>query len=146
MRLSCQKFSLVLFLLAIACSDPAGPDTVLARFELQSINGRSLPTYLAVTPGPSATIFSSTITLDKSGKAVITEHRDDMLIGERTYTYTTTYTIDGLTLNIAGQTCLAYPDCIGPRVGRLVNTRLNVTINPASDFPIVYEYTYAVNL
>jgi hypothetical protein len=140
MRLSRQKISLSAFAFIIACSDPTGPTAISAHFALQSINGRSLPTYLAATPGPTATILSSTLTLDKTGTAVIVEHRDDMWIGERTYTSTTTYTIRGSKLEIDGQACLAYPDCIGDRVGSIVNDRLYLTINPESDFPIVYEY------
>jgi hypothetical protein len=140
MRLSCQKVSLVAFALIIACNDPAGPTAVSAHFALQSINGRPLPTYLAATPGPTATILSSSLTLDNTGKAVIVEHRDDMWIGERTYTSTTTYTLRGSRLEIDGQACLAYPECIGDRVGSILNDRLYLTINPETDFPIVYEY------
>jgi len=146
MRLSCQKASLLVLASTIACSDSTGPRTVSAHFVLQSINGRALPTYLAATPGPSTTIFSSTLTLDRSGNAVITEYRDDMLIGERTYTSTTTYTINGSKIEIAGQACLTYPDCIGQRAGTIFNNRLNLTINPRMDFPIVYEYRAAANL
>ncbi len=145
MHLSRQKISLLVLASTIACSDSTGPRTVSAHFVLQSIDGRVLPTYLAATPGPSTTIFSSTLTLDRSGNAVITEHRDDMLIGERTYTSTTTYTINGSQIEIAGQACLVYPDCIGRRAGTIFYNRLNLTINPRMDFPIVYEYRAAAN-
>lgn len=140
MRLFCQKVSLLVFALIIACHEPTGPTAISAHFVLQSIDGRSLPTYLAATPGPTATILSSSLTLDKTGKAVIAEHRDDMWIGERTYTNSTTYTIRGSKLEIHGQACLAYPDCIGDRIGSIINDRLNLIINPESDFQIVYEY------
>jgi hypothetical protein len=95
MRLSCQKVSLLILASAIACSEPAGPRTVSAQFELQAINGRPLPTYLAPTPGPTATILSSTLVLEKTGKGVMTEHRDDMFQGETTSTYTFDYRING---------------------------------------------------
>jgi hypothetical protein len=145
MRLSCQKVSLLLFASIIACHDPTGPGTISAHFVLHSINGRPLPTYLAATPGPTATIISSDLTLDKAGNAVIIEHRDDMFNGERTYTYTTSYEIRGFKIDIHGQVCLAYPDCLGNRAGTIFNERLNMIINPTSDFHIVYEYHAAAN-
>jgi hypothetical protein len=145
MRLSCQKVPLLVLASIIACTDSTGPRTVSAHFVLQSIDGRALPTYLAATPGPSTTIVSSTLTLDLSGNAVFTEHRDDMNIGERTYTSATTYTVNGSQIEIAGQACLTYPDCIGQRVGTIFNNRLNLTINPRMDFQIVYEYRAAAN-
>jgi len=140
MRLSCQKISLLVFASAIACHSSTGPGTISAHFVLQSINGRPLPTYLATTPGPSTTIFSSTLILDKAGNAVTTEHRDDMFVGERTYTSTTTYTIRGFQIEIRAEPCLAYPNCVGDRVGMILNDRLNLIINPRSDFQIIYEY------
>ena len=74
MRLSCQKVSLLLFASIIACHDPTGPSTISAHFVLQSINGRPLPTYLAATPGPTTTIISSDLTLDKAGNGPYTQH------------------------------------------------------------------------
>ncbi len=142
MRLSCQKVSLLVFASAIACHNATGPSTISAHFVLQSINGRPLPTYLAATPGPTATIISSSLTLDETGKAVIVEHRDDMFVGERTYTSTTSYTIRGLQIEIFAEPCLAYvgANCAENRVGKILNDRLNLIINPSSDFQIVYEY------
>ena len=145
MRLSCQKVSLLVVASAIACHNPTGPGTIAAYFVLQSINGRPLPTYLATTPGPSTTIFSSTLTLDKAGNAVITEHRDDMFIGERTYTSTTSYIIRGVQIEIRAEPCLAYPNCVGDRVGKILNGRLNLNINPKSEFQIIYEYRASDN-
>lgn len=146
MRLSCQKVSLLLFASIIACHDPTSPSTISAHFVLQSINGRPLPTYLSATPGPTATIISSDLTLDKAGNAVIIEHRDDMFNGERTYTYTTSYEIRGFQIEIHPQVCLAIiPDCVGRRAGTVFKGRVNMIINPTSDFQILYEYRAAAN-
>jgi hypothetical protein len=145
MRLSCWKIFLPLFASVIACTDTTGPSTVSAHFVLESINGRPLPTYLAITPGPSSTIFSSTLTLDKAGTAVITEHRDDMLLGERTYTSSTSYRIHGLQIEIDAQSCLAYPNCIGDRAGKIFNGRLSLNINPRSQIQIIYDYRASDN-
>jgi len=146
MRLSCQKVSLLLFASIIACHDPTGPSTISAHFVLQSINGRPLPTYLAATPGPTTTIISSDLTLDKAGNAVIIEHRDEMFHGEQTSTYATNYEIRGFEIQLHPQVCLAIiPDCFEGRAGTVFNGRLNMTINHASDFHIVYEYRAAAN-
>ena len=141
MHLSCQKVSLLILVSTIACHDPAGPATVSANFVLTAINGRPLPTYLAATPGPTTTIISSILTLDKAGKGVMTEHRDDMFLGEGTYTYTFDYKIRGLQIETGpSDACPINSNCLGVRTGMIFNGRLNLVINPDSDLRIVYEY------
>ena len=81
MRLSRQKAFLLVLIASIACHSTTGPETISAFFTLQTIDGRALPTYLAATPGPSATIISSSLALYTTGKAVMIEHRNEMLRG-----------------------------------------------------------------
>jgi hypothetical protein len=85
MRLPCQKAFILLALTTIACQDPVWPPRVTARFALNDINGRALPTYVAPTPGFSPTIVWGTLILYSSGKAVMTEYRREFDT-ETTYT------------------------------------------------------------
>ena len=147
MRLSCQKAFLLLFA-TIACHNSTGPRTVSAQFALQTIDGRQLPTYLAATPGPTATIFWSTLTLDQSGKAVMTEHRRvDPFSTEGTYTNTLDYRIQGFQIEIGSfEPCPINASCAANMVGTIVGSTLRLLINPGSSFPITYEYRTAPTL
>jgi hypothetical protein len=141
MRLSRQKALLLILVSSAACSGATGPETVAAFFELKSINGRPLPTYLAATPGPSRTVISSNLTLYKSGKAVMVEHRDDMFTGEGTYTTNYNYRIQGNQIVVGTFQCPINADCASYMKGTISPLSLNLVINPASvDFQIVYEY------
>jgi len=114
---------------------------VSANYALQAINGRQLPTYLASTPGPTATIYWSTLTLDQSGKAVMTEHRVDTFSPEATYTTTFDYRITGFQIEIGSfQPCPSNASCLANMKGTVIGSTVNLLINPGSDFPINYEY------
>jgi hypothetical protein len=144
MRLSRQKVSLLLLVSGIACSDSTGPNTVSAFFRLQTIDGRVLPTYIAVTPGPNATIISSSLILDKTGKATVIEHRDETFQGDVTDTTTYEYRLHGAQIEIALPiVCLAIttpcPSIL--RTGTISPFGLSLIINPTSaDYHIVYQY------
>jgi hypothetical protein len=140
MRLFRQKAFLLVLVSSIACSDSTGPETVSAFFTLQSIDGRALPTYIAVTPGPNATVISSILILDKTGKATVIEHRDETFRGDVTDTTTYGYSIHGNQLQM-GSNCLAITTCPPLRTGTFSPIALNLVINPTSpDFHIVFKY------
>jgi hypothetical protein len=144
MRLSCQKALLILLVATIGCHESTGPRTVSANYALQAISGRQLPTYLATTPGPNATIFWATLTLDQSGKAVMTERRVDTFTPEATYTTTFDYRISGFRIEIGSfQPCPINASCIANMTGIIIGSTVNLLINPGSDFPINYEYHVA---
>jgi hypothetical protein len=144
MNLSRPKIFLVVLVSTLACHNTAGPPTLPAEFVLDNINGRPLPTYLAPTPGPTATIFSASLALDGSGRAVMTEHRQDMLQGDRSSTNTLDYRINGNTIELgcfhptpANLLCPAYG-------GTISSETLRLTIAPSQ--PIIYNYTVAPTL
>ena len=141
MRLSCQKAFLVLLVATIGCHESTGPRTLSANYALRAISGRQLPTYLATTPGPTATIYWSALTLLQSGKAVMTESRADTFTPEATYTTTLDYRISGLRIEIGSfQPCPINASCIANMTGTIIGSTVNLLINPGSDFPINYEY------
>ena len=141
MQLSCRKaFLLVTLASGIACSDSTGPQTVSAFFGLQSIDGRPLPTFIAETPGPNATIISSILRLDKTGTAVVIEHRNETFRGDVTDTTTYGYSIKGSQIQM-GSMCLAIGVCPTLRTGTISSIGLSLVINPtSSDYHIVYKY------
>jgi hypothetical protein len=143
MRLSSQKVCLLLLVSGIACSDSTGPNTVSAFFSLQSINGRALPTFIAETPGPTTIVISSSLILDKTGQAVVIEHRNEMLRGDITDTTTYEYRLNGAEVEIASPVaCLAISIC-PPFLwsGTISPLGLSLILNPySSDSHIVYSY------
>ena len=148
MRVSRQRVFLLVLALTIACHDTTGPQTVSAHFVLENINGRPLPTYLSATPGPTATILSATLTLDKLGKAVMTELRQDVLQGEATYTSTFDYRIHGNQIEIGSfEPCPINAICAGNIMGTISIGGLSlVMVSFSIDGPIIYEYRIAGNL
>jgi hypothetical protein len=144
MRLLREKAFLLLLVSGIACSDSTGPRTISAFFNLQSIDGRTLPTYIATTPGPTTTIISSSLLLDKTGQAVRIEHRNEMLRGDVTDTTTYQYIMHGAQIEIFSPViCLAiYTSCPAFDVtGTVSPFALTLVMNPYStDSHVVYQY------
>ena len=132
MRLLCQKGFLLVLVSGIACSDSTGPQTISAFFSLQSIDGRALPTFIAETPGPTATIISSSLILDKAGNAVRIEHRNEMLRGDVTDTTTYQYQMHGTQIEILlPVACLAIDSCPPFEwTGTISPFGLSLVINP----------------
>ena len=144
MNLSRPKVFLVVLVSTLACHNAAGPPTLSAEFVLDNIDGRPLPTYLAPTPGPTAIIFSASLALDGSGKAVMTEHRQDMLQGDRWSTNTLDYRINDNRIELgcfhptpANLLCTAYG-------GTISSETLSLTIAPSQ--PVIYNYRVASTL
>jgi hypothetical protein len=148
MRVRSQKVALLVIVSCIACHDATGPVTVSAEYTLANIDGRPVPTYLAATPGPTATIISSTLTLNSTGKAVMTEHRSDVFEGERTYTNTYDYRIDGDHIEIGSfKLCAPNAICVPNKIGTISSDGLTLVINPASELQIItYNYRIALTL
>jgi hypothetical protein len=142
MLLSRQKVLLLVLVSGIACRDSTGPETVSAFFTLQAIDGRALPTYIAATPGPTTTVISSSLILDKSGRAVVIEHRNEMFRGDVTDTTTYAYQLHGTQIvMLSPVVCVAITTCPIIRTGTILPLVLNLVINPTSTGPhIVYEY------
>jgi hypothetical protein len=148
MRLSCQISLVPLFVLAIACTDSTAPLTVSATFDLQTINGRQVPTYLSAAAGPTTTIFSSILVLDSRGKAEMTEHRSDALGGEEIATWTFDYRITGNKIEIGSfEPCPINANCAPNRIGTISGEVLNIDMYPLSSFgPLIYSYRIAATL
>jgi hypothetical protein len=142
MRLSRQKCLFPVLIASIACSSSTGPETVSAHFMLVAIDGRPLPTYIATTPGPSATIISSSLTLDKTGNAVVIEHRNEMLRGDVTDTTSYQYQLRGAKIDMARPIfCVAITTCPSLLSGTISPFGLSLVINAASIDPhIVFQY------
>jgi hypothetical protein len=138
MHLLREKAFLLVLASAIACHSPTGP--VSARFVLENINGRSLPTYLASTPGPTTTIFSASLTLDKSGTVVMTEHRRDLLRGEGTYTDTLEYRIHGIQIEIGCFKPHIGTDMCPNLTGTILGGILHLNVGRQASTAIIYTY------
>ena len=131
--------------LAIACNDNTGPKTVAAQFVLHDIDGRSLPTYPAATPGLTPTILDGTITLEPSGNATIFEHRTEWNGVDATYTTPYKYQIKGNVVEFTRlEPCPPDAICSGPPQGKLSLVSSDMSVNMGGSFPIIYNYNRVV--
>ena len=141
MNLSRPRAFVTLLFLTLACTRPSEPGAFTARFELSDINGRTLPTYPAATPGLTPTILSSTIVLDQTGIATVTEHRTEWNGVDATYVTNYRYTVNGTDLIFEYLTpCPMGAFCADPPKGKLFVNRLALEVGRLDTNPIVYNY------
>src|SRR5258705_12061735 len=145
MRLLSRNVSLLSLSLAfiISCRDSSGPAAITARFELNNIDGRALPTPPAFTPGLTPTILSSTITLDEAGNAAVTEHRTEWDGRDVTSTSDYTYKITGSHIEIASPPFPPQANCVIPPKGTLFLGRLSLEMGHVNSTAILYNYRLA---
>src|SRR6266550_1448 len=142
MRLSGPKVLLLSIALVISCRDSTGPTTVSARFELNDIDGRALPTPPALTPGLRPIILSGTITLDKSGNAEVVEHQTQWNGADFTSTIIYHYRISDTHIDFAIPP--APIDPIGnPPKGTITAAGLTLEMGLFDSQPILYHYRVA---
>jgi hypothetical protein len=146
MRLPSRKVFLLSLSLAfvISCRDSSGPAIVSARFELNDIDGRALPTPPAFTPGLTPTILSSTITLDQARNADVTVHRTEWDGRDVTSTSHYTYKITGSRIEFDySPPCPPNALCVSPPKGTLFLGRLSLEMGYVNSDPILYNYRLA---
>jgi len=141
MHLTGQKSLFLAVVFAFACTDSSGPGAVTARFELNDINGRPLPTYPAATPGLTPTILSSTLIFDQTGQATITEHRTEWNGIDATVVTKYTYRIsDNEILFSYLIPCPPNANCIAPPKGTFLLNRLSLEMGHLDSLVILYNY------
>jgi len=144
MRLPSRTVFLVSLAFVISCRDSSGPATVTARFELNDIDGRALPTPPAFTPGLTPTILASTITLDEAGIAAVTVHRTEWDGRDVTSTTNYTYKITGTQIEFDySPPCPPNALCARPPRGTLFMGRLSLEMGYVNSDPILYNYRIA---
>jgi len=144
MRLPSRTVFLVSLAFVISCRDSSGPAAVTARFELNDIDGRALPTPPAFTPGLTPTILSSTITLDEAGNAAVTVHRTEWDGRDVTSTTNYTYKITGSQIEFDfSPPCPPNALCARPPRGTLFMGRLSLEMGYVNSDPILYNYRLA---
>jgi hypothetical protein len=163
MRLICQKVCLLVMGSSIACRNSTVPEVrdeglgeqisageqASSRYVLETIDGRPLPTYIAIIPAGVTTVFSSSVTLDKAGKAVIVEHKRSGFGGrdiESTDTSTFDYRIHDGRIEIGSfGSCATDRECAPARTGTISVAELNLVVFRINDFEIIGRYRAAGN-
>ena len=146
MRLVSQRVFLLALAFVMSCRDSSGPATVSASFELTDIDGRSLPTPPAFTPGLTPTILSSTVTLDASGNATMVEHRTEWNGADATSTTHYTYKITDSRIEFeTSPPCPPNAMCAGPPSGTLFLGRMSLVMGHVNSDPIIYNYRLTGN-
>ena len=145
MRLFSQNFALLVFASTLACQDPTAPQGIDAMFVLERVNNQQLPVDFSVAPAQTTTILSATLTLDRSGKAVMIENRREVYQGFVTtpsYTSVADYRINGDRIEIGSfKPCPPGALCIANRFGTISDLTLDLTVGqiaPSTD--IVYNF------
>ncbi|MFL5638505.1 MAG: hypothetical protein ACJ78M_03960, partial [Gemmatimonadaceae bacterium] len=115
---------------------------VTGRFTLSDINGRSLPTYQAATPGLTAMIIHADLELDDAGHATWIEDRLQFDGTPVTYTTNYTYEIRGAEVEFETQPCPPNAICAGPPHGTIspITGDLDVEIGRFESLPIIYHF------
>jgi hypothetical protein len=148
MHLIGRNYLILLAVSLAACTDSTAPERLTARFVLNDINGRVLPTYQAPTPGLTPTILSGTLTLDNSGQAIIVEQRRLFDGTDITLTTNYTYEIKGSSIVFSMlEPCPPNANCIAPPIGTYnrLTGRVDLEIGRFGTEPIVYHYQPAFN-
>jgi len=138
MRLACQKVFLLALVVTLACHDGSTAPPVFASFTLVNINGRPLPTFVSPIP-EEPSITSGSLVLDVSGRAIMTEHKRDIVKGDFTVTSNLGYRITGDKIEISClPSSLGEVACLANFTGTISGLDLSLTIDPSQ--PLVYNY------
>jgi hypothetical protein len=143
MRLSrWSTISLIAITLA-ACTDSVDPNEVPGGYTLTDINGRTLPTYQAATPGPTLTINSAALTLDVgAGPAQLIQSVTQFDGTQAVLTSNYTYHLKGDQLIFElSPPCPINAQCVAPPTGRVPGThQINLIMGSVDNMPIVYHF------
>ena len=142
MRLS-RWSSLSLLVFSVACTQNTEPRHVSATYSLHDIDGRMLPTPPAFTPGLTATVLSSILTLEPSGSAAFTDHQTEWNGVDDTVTYRYTYTITGFKITFVQLPCPANAYCFEslPEItGTIIGDNVTVARGRVNTTQILYHY------
>lgn len=156
MRLSRQKALFLVVASTVACSQTIAPP-IVGSYVLESINSQPLPANISAGGGDTVTVVSSSLTLDASGKAQLSEHiryvHPNSPPGEDTYTTGYSYSI--VDRGILGKSvlfdysppCPPNALCAGPPEGRFVGSKLILSYGkmPGSRPPSVYRSTVGLD-
>jgi hypothetical protein len=143
MHLTRRKAFLLLAISLAACTESTAPRTVSAEFRLNDINGRTLPTYQAATPGLTATIITGNLTLDNAGQAVMIEQRQQFDGTDITLSTTYKYEIRGNEIVFSMlQPCPANANCVAPPKGAMspITGQIALEIGLFGSEPIIYNF------
>jgi hypothetical protein len=128
MSLSRKAVFVGAILSAFACNDMAAPPAPPAFYTLDNVSGRALPTFISPVP-EAPTMISASLKLDASGRAALTEHRNQMAGGDVTYTTNYTYTISGNQIQFDySPPCPPNALCAMPPKGTISGSRLALTM------------------
>jgi hypothetical protein len=139
MQLSRQSILLLGMAAVLGCSDSTGPTTVSVLYNLQSINGRPLPTYF--TSGSGMTIVHGSLGLDRSGSAVLKQTAENNGV-QNTFTLTYTYSIKNGVIHFEqSPPCGANANCAATPTGTIAGNTISLTMAQFSvDGAIVYDF------
>ena len=141
MRLSSSRILVTAF--CFACSDTTGPGHLGVRYILRDIDGRSLPTLVAIAPALPATVASSGLTFDLLGNAIFTDHRIESGGLNHVVTGRYTYRVQGDSVSFTPQPCPGLLECIliYNITGKIIGQNLTVVLTGTlSDTSITLNY------
>jgi hypothetical protein len=145
MRLSCQKAFVLAVAVTMACNDSTAPPSITDAYVLETINNQPPPVNIFVGPEDTTTVFSSTLTFDASGHAVLVERmRHAHPYGTTEGTYTTGYSYrigeDSKIIFDYSPPCPPNALCARTPVGEIIGTQLILSYGtPAFRPPSLYR-------
>jgi hypothetical protein len=142
MHLTSRQTFLLLALSVIACRDTNAP-TIDRQYVLNDINGRALPTYFAITPGPTTTIVTGSLALDKNGEAFMLEERQQSDGSITPFISIYNYKISGNQIVFSMlQPCPANANCVAPPTGTISPSTGRIALEVArfDTESIIYDF------
>lgn len=129
MRLSRRKCFPAVLTILLACDDGTAPPAILGTYVLESIGGQPLPVTVPTGTGYATTVFWSTLNLDASEHAVLTERSRLASPGdpgtEKVYTQRYSYRVTGASIAFEySPPCPPNALCVAPPTGKLDGSTL----------------------
>jgi hypothetical protein len=139
-----NRLNILLAAVILGCSQTTEPVHLKGTYRLNDIDGRTLPTPPAFTPGLTPTILSSEVALHDDGTATVTDHRIEWNGVHNVLTYWYTYTISGLDISFVVPPCPPDAICAWDNSvdisGKILGDNLSLIRGYVNEDPIVYHY------
>ncbi len=139
-----SRLSILVVALAVGCSGSTEPLHIDGTYNLTDIDGRTLPTPPALTPGLTPTVVSSVVAFEPNGTATLSDHLIEWNGVDHVVTYSYTYVVRGFDISFAVPPCPINAICTLPNgvqiSGKIVGSELILIRGYVNQDPIVYHY------
>jgi hypothetical protein len=139
-----NRLSILVVAIVVGCSGSTEPLQLDGTYKLKDIDGRTLPTPPAFTPGLTPTVVSSVVAFEPNGTATLSDHLIEWNGVDQVVTSSYTYTVRGFDISFDVAPCPIGAICALPSgvqiSGKIVGSELLLIRGHVNQDPIVYHY------